>query len=222
MLSSIESILSVRPGFEGRRAVNRLAFICEANVCRSRVMQLTFASRVDADEWTVESFGTRPTYTGICEVASAVVGRTTNHQAQSIKDLDIDAQDLIITASRKEQAVLSTTAPHVRWRIFTLREAVALAAQGISAAERNEEPVLAVSGGLRHFASILQLRRGFIAPAGSGIKGGAEDAWDIRDAHGRREARHRKALREVMEETVTLHEKIMAFLAVNLGVSCRW
>lgn len=201
-------------------ATHQVLFACEANICRSALMEATFLAGMPIERWRAHSAGTntRPGVYEMCGVAAEVAGvDARTHIPVQLTRKDIEGSHLIIAASRAVRADIATLAPGMRWKIFTLRELNLLAA---SAPTEEERP--ATAGGSRHvddlerYAIMLHRRRG-LEPSPVHRWGRLwgrrrPHPFDIDDVHGGRLSAHRTALEgvvaDVRELTVHLSEAI--------------
>lgn len=204
-----------------------LLFVCSANVCRSPLMQYAF--RVDArrvgtlSDLRVISRGTDVARaTRMCTVGIGLLeGRETAdasvHRSRALSDEDLEAADLIITASRAERSIVARRRPDLRTRTFTLREAVALGAVGPLAVGRPSDDG---ASPLRSYAETINARRGTIGlerPARRGLFAArAVDAQDVYDAHDDGARRHLETLRALRSTVFDLHLQLGAFIPAEV------
>lgn len=195
-------------------------FVCSANVCRSPLMKYTFLDAVpDAAAWSVSSAGVAASEgNGACEAALPFIRsdelyeQALTHHATQLDDLSLRA-DLVIVASRAERAIIAQHSPELRWRVFTLSEAVYL---GRSAAEpcdgTETRPVTA-----SEYAQLLDSQRGMLVlPKIRGqhrYLSGAEQPHplDVPDAHHLRRRAHTRLFKRVRNETAELAAHLSGF-----------
>lgn len=195
---------------------HRVLFVCEANICRSALMEATFAASMPAERWSADSAGTnsRSGEHEMCAVAVEVAGVDGRaHVPVQLTQDKIERSHLVVAASRSTRAKAATLAPGMRWKIFTLRELNFLAAQATAEEER---PTIA--GGSRHvddlerYAIMLHRRRGLEpSPAPQWWrfgKRGRSHPFDIDDVHGSKQSIHRSALEGVVIDVRELSARL--------------
>ena len=202
-----------------------LVFVCAANVCRSPLMELTFAARATQNEpgWRVTSRGVDVrrelpmcgVSRSLVDADSALQRRASEHLSAPLMADEIEAFDLIITASRAERAAVARLAPAARARTFTLLEATQLSA-GLTTASNG---AVRQSGmDLAEFVALLDAQRGSgqmsQVPLATGrsrrlLRGVSVDSLDLPDRHDLRGSRrHRQMLSAVLEVTTALHTQL--------------
>lgn len=205
---------------------HRLIFACEANICRSPLMEQVLRSRVEADLWEITSVGTRvgpgdrPMCTVSADVARAVGpgDSTVEHRSTAVDVEALHAAELVLTASRAERSAIAQLLPEARSKTFTLREAIHLGAAPLRSEELTAIADLiddAPTEGLGAYAAALHRRRGFVAPptAGRTLWGKRRpNALDIPDAHHGGSREHRSMLEGTARDVVELHRQLDAFL----------
>lgn len=159
---------------------HRLVFVCEANVCRSPLMELVLRADTDDREWRVASAGAHvaPRGTRMCALSAetAVAAGTGGdmrtladaHRSVPLEAATVGEVDLVLTATRAERGVVAALRPEMRSRAFTLREAVQLGAEpfgsdeiaALSPPRGDGHPV----DGLARYAVALHARRGLVTP----------------------------------------------------------
>ncbi len=193
-------------------------FVCEANVCRSAMMEAVFRAAVPGAAWRVSSAGTRVVAhrLSMCEVSAAVSDvDPRRHVARQVDAAMLRDHDLVITASRAERAALGAMAPTLRWRTFTLREALILS--GGLADGRGDAGVDGHLSILERYASALHRRRGIVDvprtrrrfPVGRE----PDDPLDLPDVHGARLSRHRSVLDAGARDVRTLAGRLREAVA---------
>lgn len=205
------------------RTAHTVLFVCEANVCRSPLMEAVFLADMSMEHWQAASRGTNvgSSTDSMCETAAQIAGvSSTTHTPTAVTASDIHRSDLVITASRAERAAVAVLAPRLRWKIFTLREANILAAERTSRAEWS-----AAAGGsgrlgdLARFAMVLHGRRGLVAVPESrhrlfGRRAGSHPL-DIDDHHGERPSTHKATLNSVHEQASLLRQRLVTEMPVG-------
>jgi len=207
----------------------RLIFVCEANVCRSPLMEIVMRAQPGMSDWRISSAGTRvgPGGLEICQVSASIAdaesGNTAKqkraHRSQALDADALRSADLILTASRAERSAVAALVPEVRSRMFTLREAVHLGAEPV---QERELELLAQLGsdaddlrGVRRYARALHARRGFVTlPAVRRTLFGARrrNPYDIADAHHGSDREHEAMLRATVQDVKHVHGQLDRFL----------
>ncbi|MFK0402230.1 hypothetical protein ACIQTT_07880 [Microbacterium sp. NPDC090225] len=213
---------------------HRLIFVCEANICRSPLMELVLRAQGDAAGWQISSAGTRVGTAGnrMCvtsaEIAEAAGDAETpilaaGHRSEAIDAAELRAADLILTASRAERSAVAAAAPEARSRAFTLREAIHLGAEPVDAREfeiiAEFDADAASTTGLARYAEALHARRGFTAPPKTSrtLFGRRRNPFDIADAHHDSTREHRAMLTSTSAEVVQFLRQAAAFLDSAAG-----
>ncbi|PZU45680.1 MAG: hypothetical protein DI566_09485 [Microbacterium sp.] len=210
---------------------HHLLFVCAANVCRSPLMELAFASLVagagEDDAWTLSSRGVSVVQAHrMCAIAAGLTEGTAahasvaDHVSTQLTDVDVKAGDLVIAASRDERAAIARMVPASRTYTFTLKEAVSLGALAFDPQERERVAANTADGlTLSAYAELLHQRRGRVAVAPRGRANAprlpwasSDDPQDIPDVHHGSVRRHQKTLRSVRDLVGTLHEQTTRFL----------
>jgi protein-tyrosine-phosphatase len=117
--------------------VERILFVCTANVCRSPTAQALALKRLRAEGLSgglrVVSAGTRAAEgRGWCPEARKHVadpetrGLMDGHQPHQLSRSGIEKATMVVTADRQASAEVVHLEPSVRSRLFTMREAAAL------------------------------------------------------------------------------------------------
>lgn len=195
---------------------HRVLFVCEANVCRSALMEAVFLASMPADRWRAHSAGTavRGGDRAMCDISAEVAGcDPLSHSSVQLTREGIERNHLVVTASRAVRAEVAALAPGMRWKIFTLRELNFLAARAPA-----WEGGLAVADGSRHvddlerYAIVLHRRRGLEQSPGPrrwrfGRKARSH-SFDIDDVHGSKLSVHRSALEAVVEDVRELSMRL--------------
>lgn len=138
------------------------------------------------------------------------------HRSASLEGEDLDAADLVITATRAERAEIARMRPAMRDRTFTLQEAVALGAARALAPEPFAVDASGVAP-LREYAAVIHSRRGSVALETQErpkvlLRRATGDPQDIVDVHHARPKPHLETLKRVRSSVFQLHLQIGAFL----------
>lgn len=208
---------------------DRLIFVCEANVCRSPLMEIVMRAQPGMSDWRISSAGTRvgPGGLEICQVSASIAdaesGNTAKqkraHRSEALDADTLRSADLILTASRAERSAVAALVPEVRSRMFTLREAVHLGAEPVP--ERELELLAQFRSdaedlrGVRRYAQALHARRGFVTlPAVRRTLFGARrrNPYDIADAHHGSDREHEAMLRATVQDVKHFHGQLDRFL----------
>lgn len=191
-----------------------MLLVCHANVCRSPVMQWTLRSLLTRDDLEVASAGTHVmSPVPVCDVALEVLGEAVPQQSRAntavrLTAEEIDAADLIITATTHQRGEIALMSHGARARTFTLREALLLgdvAGRGPS-----------VEGADLHaYAARLHASRGLLQlpPPPRRLRRAASDPLDHVDVHQERGRLHRNGLIAVRDDAVRLGEHLGSMLA---------
>lgn len=214
---------------------HRLIFVCEANICRSPLMELVLRAQGDAAGWQISSAGTRVGTAGnrMCvtsaEIAEASGDAETpilaaGHRSEAIDAEALRTADLILTASRAERSAVAAAAPEARSRAFTLREAIHLGAEPVDAREfeiiAEFDADAASTTGLARYAEALHARRGFTAPPKTNrtlFGRRRRNPFDIADAHHDSAREHRAMLTSTSAEVGQFLRQAAAFLDSAAG-----
>lgn len=195
-------------------------FVCSANVCRSPLMQHAFLESVThAADWDVASAGVSARAGATpCDLALSFIrdddtyALASKHRAAQL-DRDLLKAELVIVASRAERASIAQLAPELRWRVFTLSEAVYL---GRSTAPRYPgEP--AQPGTVNQYAQLLDAQRGMLVlPRARNQRRYLNTReqphpLDIPDGHHLRRGAHAKALKRVRTEITEFATQLSDF-----------
>lgn len=211
---------------------HNVLFVCEANVCRSPLMAFAFEHDDRPPVFRDLSVGSRGTAVGnrrlpLCDIVGSLIdgqpgaeSLAAGHQATQLLDSDLEAQELVITASRAERSAVARLDPSLRSRTFTLREAIWLGADRASAVERemlasaHGNPVRSRVAG---FAALLNSRRGLL-PAPASRRSivpwaAASDPLDVPDAHHVRDAQHVAVLKSMRADVIAFRSQLARFVS---------
>jgi protein-tyrosine-phosphatase len=211
---------------------HRLMFVCAMNVCRSPLMAFTFADALaaaneDEANWSVTSRGTAVLRSDpMCDIsASLITGSESGqefaqtHESKPLSSAELQAQDLILVASRAERAKIAQMNPRLRSRTFTVREALALGAPAVTQADldlmaRARVPHQKIR--LAGYTQLLHQRRGTVpVPTVRRLPWSLRrpiDPADIPDVHHKKRPQHTAMLKSAQSDVRDLHELIQAFL----------
>lgn len=182
--------------------MGKVLFVCKANICRSPVMSFVFSTSAGlSTPVEVSSAGTRAVEgSPICDVSRRAIasrrgGRAfaEQHRASIIDPQVIRSQDLILVASREERAAVAIMCPDVRPRVFTVREALALAEAPLTVSDRRSLSQADPGALWAACAALLDGRRGTVdlAPVPGRFPWSmSKDLLDVPDAHQSVRYRH--------------------------------
>ncbi|MBD8517053.1 arsenate reductase/protein-tyrosine-phosphatase family protein [Plantibacter sp. CFBP 8804] len=193
----------------------RILVVCSANVCRSPLAEQLLQARLSTipgfDRLVCSSAGIEVSRGHeMCADAAAVLGlpsegpKAPAHRARRVTKSMIGGAGLVLTASRAERSALARLSPEARSKVFTLREAAALAeAPDQAIATWRPGAGTTADQRLSDLAALLNARRG-LAPApkpertGLFARFGSDvDPLDIADGHNLGKRAHRTTLRSV-------------------------
>ena len=205
------------------KATYRVLFVCEANICRSPLMEAVFRAGMPDEVWQADSRGTklRPAATTVCTVAARLAGVDAEaHSPSAVTEGDLRQSQLIIAASRAEREALAALAPAMRWKTFTLGEANILGAEPPSSKEQSQAMENSKDmNDLEGYAAMLHRRRGLVVlpePKRRLLVGRIQTSpLDVHDAHGLRPAVHRTTLYAAGTQVQTLCEHLAIALSAN-------
>lgn len=199
------------------RVVHTVLFVCEANICRSALMEAVFRDATPSKQWSVSSAGTKVPAGALkmCAISAEIAGATPDSHHPTGVDADtLRTRELVVTASRAERAAVGAIVPQLRWKIFTLREILLLGTTPPTRVERREATLAGRGAGvLSEYAEVLHRRRGlFDLPPQrrTFFTTSRAHPLDIRDVHGERQTRHRTVLLETAADTRVLAERLLA------------
>lgn len=183
--------------------------VCDANVCRSVAAELLlaeeFARHTGLAEVRVSSRGAQALAAhSACRMVAdlrdddAWRKRARRHQSAQLDADAIDEADLILTATVGSRSAVVSLGPGARRKVFTLREALWLAAGYVPTPGATGDDLV------RDLVAHLDARRGLQQPpvARRLPWRRAEHPLDIADGHGAARRAHAATLREV-ESAVT-------------------
>jgi protein-tyrosine phosphatase len=200
----------------------RLLVVCTANVCRSPLAQRVLQDRLpEPVAALVESAGTR-TEEGwaMCPVSASVLPDPSGdaayaeaHRSRPVTRRLVEDAGLVLTMEREQRSAIARLAPGSQAKVFTLREAAALAAV---LQERGTKPV----ADLEALAQALHSVRGFAPmPPQEPVKRRwfqkplpPEDPLTIVDGHGLPEPEHLAAVETVRSTTEQVAAAFTALL----------
>jgi len=199
--------------------VNRLLFVCGANVCRSPylayLLEQSIRSGKVEGEWLVQSRGVwAAPGARLCPLVSRRIESlpfgsqfATAHRSRSF-DADVALDfDMILTASTAERSAIAKLCPQARPWTFTALEASLLSEADATGARSVANPDVSR---LRSHALELHSRRGRLEGPGGMMRTGASSqlALDIADGHVQSGWRHRRALRDIVEVMARLSTQL--------------
>jgi protein-tyrosine phosphatase len=180
--------------------------VCDANVCRSVAAEMLLASEFGVHSAlagiTVTSRGAKALAGhGTCRMVAELrddepwLKRAREHQAHQLDAAAIEEADLILTAGLSTRSAVVSLVPGARRRVFTMREALWMAAGFRPSAGARGDALI------RDFASHLDAQRGLHQPpvARGRLWRPAENPFDIVDAHGAGRRAHAAAIAQVQE-----------------------
>lgn len=181
----------------------RVLVVCTANVCRSPLAAALLAAGLPAAD--VSSAGVHAlTDAPMCAVSASLLpdGGGAGHAARQLTGDLVRSADLVITMEQEQRSAAVRLAPGVQGKVFTLREAAALA-EGLAA--RGTTPPATTAD----LARALHSMRGLVslAPAEPPKRRWwskpvpPEDPLTIVDGHGHEDALHRAAVEQVAATT---------------------
>ncbi|KJL29531.1 hypothetical protein [Microbacterium oxydans] len=185
----------------------RVLFVCAQNICRSPLMAAAFEDELgaDASRWVVGSAGTEASPgRRACRYSVEVVVTALGHLSTPLTMADLDAADLVIAASLAERSLIVRKSPSARSRTFTLREALLLGEQQVSAAS------------LAEYADVLDSRRGTLdLPTQRSLPWRRETGHplDVVDVHHLGIRTHRRGLQKAAADTRTLARRLQQGIA---------
>lgn len=205
--------------------MDRVLFVCQANVCRSPAMAIVFTAAVVSSglEILATSAGCAVIEReSMCARAATAVATndlgarlSAEHRARPVNARGLSRAGLIICATREERSAVALMEPETRARAFTLREAVLLAA--LSPDDRDEANLSAAptTSLVSSYAALLHGRRGRLqttAPTRpSRWRRPVANPLDIVDAHSARPRLHAATIATVRELSSQLASGIAAF-----------
>lgn len=203
----------------------RLLVVCKANICRSplieHLLRVRLAGIAGFEDVRVVSAGVDVTSGHrMCELAAAEIGNqaaTAPHRARGVTQAMLDSASLVLTAGRAERSALAKLSPESRTRVFTLKEAVALA----GTADQPLAEQRTTDGGadrLADLATHLNARRGLLllpthehaSTSWWPFTKKATDPLEIPDGHNLGDRAHRATIRnahQAVDQFVALLER---------------
>ena len=208
--------------------MQRLTFVCTANVCRSPLMQFTLLEVIGdpaAASWAVTSRGTHAeAHTAMCDVSARMVaarlagtGHASSVRSTRISKKHCSKQHLLIAATLIERSELASLHPPARAKTFTLREAIWLGEQEPSAREiaAAEQQVADGVDPLEAYANLLHWRRGTktLPNSWDALHRIFGNPLDVPDAHAAGTRQHAATLRRTREYTERFANQMLGFLS---------
>ena len=195
-------------------STGRVLVVCTANVCRSPLAERVLRHRL-GDAVEVTSAGVRALEgSPMCEVSALELpdGAAPQHVARQVDGAAVRSADLVIAMEREQRGALVREAPGSQAKVFTLREAAALAGDLAQAGERLPD--------LAAVARAMHGRRGLVAvPSPEPPKRRwyqrplePEDPLTIVDGHGGPDPEHRAAAHRVRGFADELADALAALL----------
>jgi protein-tyrosine phosphatase len=197
----------------------RILTVCTANVCRSALAEVLLQRELAAAgvvDVIVESSGTHADPgQPMCEAGAAFAGiEPPTHVSRELDAEQLMDADLVLAADRTHRAACARLAPACRPRLFTMRQAAALADVVAGHVRQGELPEGApplpgdAADRLRWLVSEMDAARGAIA-------GRDEASDDIEDRHG--PADHTPTLVQVQDAAGRLTAALAACAAQAPG-----
>lgn len=207
-------------------------FVCAANVCRSPLMAYAFeaagATGSPGDAPEVRSRGVSVTASHrMCATAAHVLAahapgsdRASGHASVLLVEDDLEEPGLVIAAARDIRASIARISPAARAKTFTLKEAIALGAEPVSAEERArlvDAEGSSFADVTVAYAAVLHHRRGRIsiepAPRSRLPWVTPTDPFDVPDVHHSSARVHARTLDELASLTRVLRGQFDRFAA---------
>lgn len=197
-----------------------ILFVCTANICRSPLMQMSFLESVpNAADWNVTSAGISAREgSRMCELSSSLVrsdearAGSEAHRSTQLDHAQLRT-DLVIVASRAERSAIAQRSPAMRWRVFTLSEAVYLG-RSIAPSYPGQQ---SQPGTVNQYAQLLDAQRGMLVLPRPRNQRRYLSSWehphplDIPDGHHLRRRAHVQSLKRVRSEITELSTQIVNF-----------
>lgn len=204
--------------------------VCTANVCRSPLVQHTLGIAfaqvgplrgIEVASGGVHAIGDQPMCAVSAEHVSVdEVGRAfaAAHRSHPLTADDVARAGIVLTAEREHRAAVARLAPGSQAKVFTWREAIALAG---AAEERVAAGSAARPTDLAGLARLLHATRGtvpMVSPKPTGFLARLRrpepevDPLTVVDGHGRAPREHQRAVEETAAVAGVLAERIRALL----------
>ncbi|MGN9767211.1 arsenate reductase/protein-tyrosine-phosphatase family protein [Micromonospora sp. SD12] len=182
--------------------VDRVLFVCHANLCRSPMAEYIARRLLAGRAVTVASAGTDavddlPMHPYAADLAAETGGDPTDFRSRRLRPEHLVGATLVLAATRRQRSVCTALAPAALHRTFTVRQFGRLAA----AADPTTDPAGAP---LRAAVEAAARARGRLQPA-------TPDADDLRDPIGGTVADFRRCAEEI--------ERSMRPLAALIGTA---
>jgi protein-tyrosine phosphatase len=193
----------------------RVLVVCTANVCRSPL-----AAELLREGFTAADVGSAGVHAltdaPMCLVSASLLpadGRPQHVARQLTTDL-VGAADLVLTMERDQRSSAVRLAPGSQNRVFTLREAAALAEGLVRRGAPAPDDVAGLAGAMHAIRGIVPVpgtprpkRRWWARPVPP------EDPFTIEDGHGLAEAEHRAAADQVADTSRRLLDALRSLQA---------
>ncbi|MEU6075030.1 low molecular weight phosphatase family protein [Micromonospora sp. NPDC047074] len=182
--------------------VDRVLFVCHANLCRSPMAEYIARRLLAGQPVSLGSAGTDaveglPMHPYAAELAAETGGVPAGFRSRALRPEYLVGATLVLAATRRQRSVCTALAPAALHRTFTIRQFGRLAA----AADPTTDPA---DGPLRAAVEAAARARGRLQPA-------AGDADDLRDPIGGTAADFRRCAEEI--------ERSMRPLAALIGTA---
>jgi protein-tyrosine phosphatase len=182
--------------------------VCTANVCRSPLAEVLLSEALP--DTRVSSAGVRAlTDASMCPVSASMLrsGTRNQHTARQLTVELVAAADLVLVMERAQRSAVVRLAPGSQAKVFTLREAVALAEDSVRRGAPAPQDVARLARSMHASRGVAPLpvdevpkRRRWSRPVAPG------DPLTIVDGHGLTDAEHRVAVEQVAAVTMQLLE----------------
>ena len=191
----------------------RVLVVCTANVCRSPLAEALLADALSGTD--VSSAGVRALDDApMCAVSATALPAVPEHHSRQLTTELVAGSDLVLTMEREQRSAAVRLAPGSQSKVFTLREALALADGLVDRGAAAPEDVAALARAMHGTRGLVPLpvaeepkRRWWQRPVEP------EDPLTIEDGHGRSDVSHRAAVDQVADTT----ERLVAALRTLQG-----
>jgi protein-tyrosine-phosphatase len=181
----------------------RLLVVCTANVCRSPLAAALLAAALPGTD--VSSAGVRALDDApMCAVSATALPEALapDHHARQLTPELVAGSDLVLTMEREQRSAAVRLAPGSQSKVFTLREALALADGLVDRSGAAPVDVAGLARAMHGTRGLVPLpaveepkRRWWQRPVEP------EDPLTIEDGHGRSDVSHRAAVDQVADTT---------------------